>query len=94
MSVIARFARCDESYAPVFDQALGVVLQNSPDDLASQELATQLAQKSGIPLLIRADGAMALLQEEQLVTLDPEKGIIYQGSIAGDKELLPPVYKM
>ena len=91
---IAVIARCDEHYLPLIQYAAGIVLQNSPDDTLSEQQALHLAKTLDIPFLGRADGAMSLLQDDLQVTLDPEKGILYKGSIASDEELLPSICSM
>ncbi|MES2122891.1 MAG: pyruvate kinase [Chlamydiota bacterium] len=88
---IVVIARCDDSYAPYLKNALGIVLQNYPDDVHSEESAIAIAKTLNIPLLTRADGAMSLLKEGQVVTLDPEKGIVYKGSILNDEEMIPTI---
>ena len=56
-----------------------------------KQYAAQVAKMLEIPLLVRADGAMTLLQDEMLVTLDPQKGIVYKGSISEDEEMIPRI---
>ncbi|MBS0651966.1 MAG: pyruvate kinase [Verrucomicrobia bacterium] len=82
-------SRCDDSYLPALKSALGIVLQNHPDDVDSEKHAVQVAKMLDIPLLVRADGAMTLLKDGLLVTLDPQKGIVYKGSISDDEEMIP-----
>lgn len=88
---IVVISRCDDSYAPLLKNALGIVLQNPPDDSASELYAYQVAKALDIPILSRADGAMSLLTEGQTVTLDPSKGIIYKGAIVDDEEMIPTI---
>jgi pyruvate kinase len=88
---IVVIGRCDESYEPILKHALGIVLQNAPEDTSSEEYAANLSKALDIPLLTRADGAMTLLKEGQIVTLDPQKGIVYKGSIPNDKEMIPTI---
>lgn len=78
---IVVISRCDPSYLPWLKGALGMVLQNHPDDSESEELALEYSKLLDIPLLARADGAMTLLKADQAVTLDPSKGIVYKGSL-------------
>ena len=77
--------RCDETYLPLIKKAKGIILQNVPNDQESEQQAIQIAKMLDIPLLLRADGAMNQLKEGQDVTLDPEKGIVYKGTIPSDK---------
>ncbi len=85
---IVVISRCDESYVPWLKGALGIVLQNHPDDSDSEEYARKIAKDMDIPLLTRADGAMTLLKDVQIVTLDPNKGIVYKGSLTSDDEMI------
>ena len=85
--------RCDESFEPYLKKAVGMILQNPPDDTHSEEKAKHIAQCHKIPLLIRADGACTILKEGQMVTLDPTKGLIFEGIIESESEILDPVCK-
>lgn len=86
---IAVISRCNDHYLALLKYTIGIVLQNSPDDIESEQQAIKMAKVLDIPLLIRSDGAMSLLKDDQQVTLDPLKGIVYQGSIAGDQGIFP-----
>ena len=84
---------CTPAYQALFTHAVGIVLQNPPEDTASEIAAAECAKALNIPLLVRADSAMSLLLEGQLVSLDPERGIIYKGALGSDKEFLSKVCK-
>lgn len=87
--VISRF---DPSFAGHVKKASGVILQNHPEDLNSETKALQLAKELGIPILVRADGAMTRLKEGETVILDPEKGIVYKGfHDHREEELIPAI---
>lgn len=88
---IVVISRCDKSYFPLLKSALGIVLQNFPEDTASEEYALQAAKSLDIPIITRADGAMSLLTDGQVVTLDPQKGIVYKGSIKSEDDLIPTI---
>lgn len=88
---IVVISRCDDSYVPYLKHALGIVMQNFPEDTYSEQYAVEIAKTLNIPLLTRADGAMGLLKEGQSVTLDPEKGIVYKGSILNDDDMIPTI---
>jgi pyruvate kinase len=62
-------------------QAVGIVLQNAPQDTESVKYAMRIAKKLNIPLVTHAENAMHLLHEGLQVTLDPEKGIVYKGTL-------------
>lgn len=72
-------AQCSPSYEPLVQEAAGVILQNHIHDTDSEKEAFALCEKWGKPLIIRADSASQVLKEGQLVTLDPEKALVYKG---------------
>lgn len=78
---IVVIAKCDDSYAPLLKEVSGIVLQNHINDIASEKYAKKIAMDYGKPLLLRADAAIRILKEGQLVTLDPEKALVYKGVV-------------
>lgn len=76
---------CDNSFLPVLKHAAGVILQNYIGDTASEKYAATLAKTFEISVMSRADGAMSILKEGDAVTLDPQKGLIYRGTLATDE---------
>jgi pyruvate kinase len=86
---IALLPSCDDSYLPLLKGAIGIILQNHHTDLDSEKHAILVAKMLDIPLLTRADGAFGLLKEEELVTLDPQKGVVYKGFIESDEAMIP-----
>ncbi len=85
---IVVISSCDESYLNIFKHSIGIVLQNSPEDQASEKAALALAKTLDLPILVRAELALTLLKDGQTVTLDPERGIVYKGSMFSKKDLL------
>lgn len=73
-------AKCDESYLPLMQEAAGIILQNI-NDIASEKYAKKIALNLEKPILLRADAACDILKEGQLVTLDPEKALVYKGVV-------------
>jgi pyruvate kinase len=73
--------KCDESYLPLIKEASGIILQNHIDDPESEKYALKVAAEIGKPVIVRADGATRILKEGQLVTLDPEKALVYKGVV-------------
>lgn len=69
----------DDSYFPFVQESLGVILQNDVDDIASERKLSALAKTTDKTILIRADGACRILKEGQLVTIDPERAVVYKG---------------
>jgi pyruvate kinase len=84
---------CDESYAKLFKGAAGVILQNSPDDTLSEEMGKTIAHDLNIPILVRADTACETLKEGQMVTLDPAKGLVFDGIMESEKDMHSQVCK-
>ncbi|MBA3721506.1 MAG: pyruvate kinase [Parachlamydiaceae bacterium] len=74
-------AQCDEAYLPLIQEAKGIILQNHINDVASEKYAKKMALSLGKPVLLRADAACRILKEGQLVTLDPEKALVYKGVV-------------
>lgn len=74
-------AKCDESYLPLIQEAAGIILQNHINDIASEKYAKKVALNLGKPILLRADAACRILKEGQLITLDPEKALVYKGVV-------------
>jgi len=71
----------DSTYQELVRQACGVVLQNHVDDTQSEELLFDFAKRLNKPILVRADAATSILKEGQLVTLDPERMLVYKGVV-------------
>lgn len=73
--------KCDESYLPLIHESAGIILQNHIDDQESEKYALKIAQELNKPVIVRADAATRILKEGQLVTLDPEKSLVYKGAV-------------
>lgn len=73
--------RCDESYAVLIRESLGVILENHINDTDSEKCLMELAKSMNKPAIVRADAATQMLKEGQLVTLDPEKALVYKGVV-------------
>lgn len=72
---------CDESYLQLIQESAGVILQNLASDLESERYLLKIAEESNKPVITRADTAFRVLAEGQLVTLDPEKKVVYKGAV-------------
>lgn len=70
-----------EELMPYIAASSGVILQNRLDDEASEKAILEIAQRLGKPALVRADGAVLILKEGLLVTLDPKKLVVYKGVV-------------
>ena len=73
-------SHCDNTFLHVLKRAGGVILQNYIGDAASEKYAALVAKTFEVPVMTRADGAMAILRQDEEVTLDPQRGLIYRGS--------------
>lgn len=82
---------CNESYIPHLQGIKGLVLQNHPDDAHSEEVAKEIAHDQKIPIIVRADAACSVLKKDQVVTLDPAKGLIFAGIVESEEEMLHQV---
>lgn len=78
---IAVITQCDERYLPFIQAAKGIILQNLIDDLESELQLMELAKELDKPVIVRADDALHILKEGQLVTLDPLKALVYKGVV-------------
>lgn len=67
-----------EEYIPILENARAVILQNHPEDEASEDHAIEVAKEKGIPIIVRADEALRRLQDGLLVTLNPERGTVHK----------------
>lgn len=74
-------ASCDESYLPYIQKSAGIILQNHFEDLESETYAMQVARELNKPVIVSADNAFNVLNEGQLVTLDPVNCIVYKGVV-------------
>jgi pyruvate kinase len=76
--------KCDKTYLNLVKECLGVILQNHIDDVESEQYLIEIAKSINKPYIVRADAAMRTLKEGQLVTLDPEKALVYKGVVLQD----------
>lgn len=74
-------AQCDDSYLPLMKEAGAIILQNHINDVGSEKFAKKTALALDKPVLLRADAACTVLKEGQLVTLDPDKALVYKGVV-------------
>ncbi len=77
---IVVLTHCDHTFLNVLKKAKGIILQNSLEDrLSEQYLEMEMRNLQG-SFVIRAQGAMSILQKGEEITLDPQKGLVYRGS--------------
>lgn len=76
---------CNYDYAKLIENSMGVILQNHPEDAESEAIALELAAKNDLPIITRADNALAILQKDQFITMKAKEGIVFKGSLNGDQ---------
>ena len=77
---IVVLSHCDSSFMPFLAKSKAIVLQNWVGDTASEKHAQTFAKTFNIPCLTRADNALTRLKSEEIVTLDPQRKIIFKGT--------------
>ena len=70
-------AKCDDRYIDLFKVAKGVILQNSSADSFSENFAIQNAERFNLPIIVRAKHSFDILEEGELVHMDPSKSLVY-----------------
>ncbi|KAF3363118.1 Pyruvate kinase [Chlamydiales bacterium STE3] len=80
-SCILVMTKCDESYTHLIRECTGVILENHIDDVQSEKFALKICKSLNKPVAVRADAASHILKEGQLITLLPEKALVYKGVI-------------
>lgn len=73
--------KCDESYLPLLREASGIILQNHIEDQASEKYALKIGKEIQKPVIVRADAAAQTMKPGQLITMDPEKALVYKGVV-------------
>ena len=73
--------KCDQSFLPFIKESAGVILENHIEDQASELFVIEAARSLDKPAIVRADSACRILKEGQLVTLDPERALVYKGVV-------------
>lgn len=67
----------DHNYVVFSKKLTPILVSNSHASIVSREL--------GIPCVVGTEKATSLLQEEQVITVDGQKGVVYEGNVADDK---------
>jgi pyruvate kinase len=71
----------DDSFIPIAYNSAGVILQNHFADKDSEQRLLEFAEQHKLSVLTRADEAMHNLNDGMLITLDPEKKLVYKGVV-------------
>lgn len=73
--------KCDESFLPFIQESAGVILENHIEDHTSEEFAIEAAKSLDKAVVVQAHSASRILKEGQLVTLEPERALVYKGVV-------------
>lgn len=71
--------KCDHTYLELIKGSAGIILDNHSDDIESEKFAITLGKTYNLSVIVRAENAMTILKDDQMVTLDPSKGVVYSG---------------
>lgn len=74
-------SQCNTAILPLLEKAVGLIVQNYPEDIESETFAYKITKKKKIPLLLRAWNACSLIKDGELVTLDSKKGVVLRNKI-------------
>lgn len=77
---------CSDQDLPFLKRAAGVVLENSPEDCESEKYLLLVSKALGLSAVVRAWAASKVLQEGQVVTLEPRRGLVYTGRVSLSRE--------
>ena len=66
----------DKDYMPAIEKASAVVVETG--GLTSHAAVVGIAQ--GIPVIVGAEDATTLIQDDEIITIDARRGIIYRGA--------------
>lgn len=69
-------SQCNGAILPLLEKAVGLIVQNYPEDVESERFAHKIAKKKKIPLLLRAWNACSLIKEGESIVLDAKKGVV------------------
>lgn len=69
-------SQCNSAILPLMEKAVGLIVQNYPEDVESERFAHKIAKKKKIPLLLRAWNACSLIKEGESIILDAKKGVV------------------
>ncbi len=69
-------------------EASGIILQNPSIDHFSEEAIAQFSKRYQIPYITRADGAMSLIKEAEVVRLEPALGLVFKEGEMSKNQML------
>jgi pyruvate kinase len=77
---IALMSCCQKEDFETLKHAKGVILQNATEDLESM-MVCQMLEEHKIPAICRAEGALDIIKENDYVTLDSIRGLVFKGKL-------------
>ena len=66
----------DKEYMPAIDKAVALVVEEG--GLTSHAAVVAIAKD--IPVIVGAENAASLIKHDELITVDPRRGIVYRGA--------------
>lgn len=90
---IVVMTNCDMAMAPLLKEATGIILQNHTQDPDSEKSALHLAKELGLAVVLRAAGAFNNLHDGMVVTIEPERGLVFKGEVLSDEEMISATCK-
>ena len=80
---IVVITKCNDAYLPFLKNCKGVILENHMEDIASEQYVLLVAKTLDIPAVVRSESSLKLLKEGQLVTVDPQQALVFNGIVKG-----------
>lgn len=72
---------CDYRYLPYLQEAAGVILESVAEDVDSPRYLRDISRQYAKPVILGGAGALKVLKEGGLVTLDPTRALVYKGVV-------------
>lgn len=87
-NVIVVLTEFKEEYAPMLTGAIGIILQNRLEDIASENRAAEFSKKHNIPCILRAYSAASLLEADEWISIQESRGLIFRGDAEKEKDMI------
>ena len=69
----------DSEFFALVCAAGGIILQSSPENKQSETALKSICEQYGKPLILGVDDVFRTFKEDQIITIDPTKAIVYKG---------------
>lgn len=88
---IVVITHCEDGYEQKLKDAVGIVLQNNEEDIASENALQDICAKYHIPFITRVESATTLIKEGEWVTIAPNKGVVFRGQVTHEEDVIRQV---